>query len=68
MKTKLEQKPSAWPKGLPLRSGPDPLLDVLKSRKRPLTPRNYLALSHPEGVPHPIPSEMMEEVPAELKT
>ena len=65
MSPKQETKSKNWLAELPIPLGLDPLLELMKRQRIPLTLNNYLRLAYPEGVPES--AEVMELVPQELR-
>ena len=51
----------------PLQGGSDHVLDYMKARGLPLTRETYLALNFPEGAPEPLPQELEQLLPLELR-
>ena len=49
------------------RTGPDPIVEHLKSLGRPVTREAYLAFAYPEGVEEPLDAELEAMLPPELR-
>jgi|KBSSwiStaDraftv2_1062776.scaffolds.fasta_scaffold04981_5 hypothetical protein len=48
-------------------SGPDPIVEGIKRGGIPVTRQNWLDLAFPDGAPDPIPGELLQTVPPELR-
>ena len=47
-------------------AGSDPTLARMLKTNQPLTLQTYLAMNYPDGVPDPMPAELLAEVPYPL--
>ena len=51
----------------PARRVADPLLDYMKRHGLPITRESYLALDYPDGPPDPLPAELEQGLPPEVR-
>ena len=48
-------------------SVPGPIVEGMKRRGIPVTPQNWLELAFPDGAPDPMPGELLQTIPPELR-
>lgn len=49
------------------REGSSPTLDYMRAKGIPITRKNFLELNFPDGVPDPMPAELEQEFPEEVR-
>ena len=54
------------PQAIPM-CGPDPIVEGMKRRGIPVTRQNWLGLAFPEEAPDPMPGELLQTSPPELR-
>ena len=47
--------------------GRDPVLEMMLEEGLPLTETVYLEMQYPEGIPNPVPPELLAAMPPEVK-